>query len=104
MGACLVQMPPGLRKSGMPDSVLMPAPVKTTARRDRAIICLRRARSGSIPGLWQASAACASHRLARQRLVRSASACLEPAIMPVQPLVIVPSLLAADFGQLAAEV
>ena len=33
--AC-VQMPPGLRKSGMPDSVLMPAPVKTTARRDRS--------------------------------------------------------------------
>src|SRR5215510_219131 len=25
-------MPPGLRKSGMPDSVLTPAPVKTTAR------------------------------------------------------------------------
>jgi len=26
-------MPPGERKSGMPDSVEMPAPVKTTTRR-----------------------------------------------------------------------
>jgi len=31
------QMPPGLRKSGMPDSVLTPAPVKTTIRLDPAI-------------------------------------------------------------------
>src|SRR5215218_3099769 len=30
IGAKRVQMPPGLRKSGMPDSVLIPAPVKTT--------------------------------------------------------------------------
>ena len=30
-------MPPGLRKSGIPDSVLMPAPVKTTARFARSI-------------------------------------------------------------------
>src|SRR6478752_6415746 len=33
MGCILVQMPPGERKSGMPDSVDMPAPVKITARR-----------------------------------------------------------------------
>ena len=34
MGFTLFQMPvPGLRKSGMPDSVLIPAPVKTTTRR-----------------------------------------------------------------------
>ena len=37
MGAMRVQMPPGLRKSGMPDSVLMPAPVKTTARLEVSI-------------------------------------------------------------------
>src|SRR2546430_1014650 len=30
-------MPPGLRKSGIPDSVLIPAPVNTTARRASAI-------------------------------------------------------------------
>jgi len=29
-GAYFVQIPPGLRKSGMPDSVLMPAPVRIT--------------------------------------------------------------------------
>src|SRR5215472_3306552 len=37
IGAIRVQMPPGLRKSGIPDSVLMPAPVKTTARPAPAI-------------------------------------------------------------------
>src|SRR6266851_2861834 len=37
MGAICVQMPPGLRKSGIPDSVLIPAPVYTTARRASAI-------------------------------------------------------------------
>src|SRR5258705_6059614 len=35
------QKPPGLRKSGMPDSVEMPAPVKTTARRAWAISLAR---------------------------------------------------------------
>jgi hypothetical protein len=30
MGWCRVQNPPGLLKSGIPDSVLMPAPVNTT--------------------------------------------------------------------------
>src|ERR1051325_6808982 len=30
-------MPPGLRKSGIPDSVLMPAPVNTTTRRELSI-------------------------------------------------------------------
>src|SRR5262245_44906281 len=34
--------PPGLRKSGMPDSVEMPAPVKTTADADRWISSARR--------------------------------------------------------------
>jgi hypothetical protein len=34
MGFIRAQMPVGLRKSGMPDSVLMPAPVNTTARLD----------------------------------------------------------------------
>src|SRR5690348_4596595 len=34
-------MPPGLRKSGMPDSVLMPAPVNTTARFASASIRFR---------------------------------------------------------------
>src|SRR5437016_965804 len=33
-------MPPGLRKSGMPDSVLTPAPVKTAARSLAASIFL----------------------------------------------------------------
>jgi len=37
IGAIFVQIPPGLRKSGIPDSVLMPAPVNTTARRARSI-------------------------------------------------------------------
>src|SRR5438876_5583024 len=37
MGAIRVQMPPGLRKSGIPDSVLIPASVNTTARRASAI-------------------------------------------------------------------
>jgi hypothetical protein len=32
IGIILVQMPPGERKSGMPDSVEMPAPVNTTTR------------------------------------------------------------------------
>jgi hypothetical protein len=45
IGAMRVQMPPGLRKSGIPDSVLMPAPVKTTARRARAINLASRATS-----------------------------------------------------------
>ena len=31
-GSIFVQMPPGLRKSGIPDSVLTPAPVNTTTR------------------------------------------------------------------------
>src|SRR5579864_1191267 len=34
MGAIFVQMPPGERKSGMPLSVEIPAPVKTTARQE----------------------------------------------------------------------
>src|SRR5579862_717630 len=37
-----LQTPPGLRKSGMPDSVEIPAPVKTTARRAPSIMSLRR--------------------------------------------------------------
>src|SRR5579872_5960128 len=37
MGRIWLQTPPGLRKSGMPDSVEIPAPVKTTARRAPAI-------------------------------------------------------------------
>lgn len=44
MGTCFVHRPPGLRKSGMPDSVLMPAPVKTTARR---ALAMRRASAAS---------------------------------------------------------
>src|ERR1700761_9326257 len=34
IGFIRLQTPPGLRKSGMPDSVDMPAPVKITPRRD----------------------------------------------------------------------
>src|SRR5215469_140634 len=57
IGAIRVQMPPGLRKSGIPDSVLMPAPVKTTARRERSIA---RARSAiwSSNGIGQVSQMC----------------------------------------------
>src|SRR5690242_15662716 len=33
LGSYFVHTPPGLRKSGIPDSVLMPAPVNTTMRR-----------------------------------------------------------------------
>ena len=40
-------MPPGLRKSGIPDSVLMPAPVNTTARRAFSTSARRRSTSGS---------------------------------------------------------
>src|SRR5215472_3768269 len=52
IGAMRVQMPPGLRKSGMPDSVLMPAPVKKTMRRARAISSLSAATAtaASVPG------------------------------------------------------
>src|SRR5215469_10893910 len=55
IGAIRVQMPPGLRKSGIPDSVLMPAPVNTTARRDPAIARARAAisRSNGMPRVWQ---------------------------------------------------
>ena len=35
--SCLVQMPSGPRKSGSPDSVLIPAPVKTTRYLDSNI-------------------------------------------------------------------
>src|SRR5438309_2210544 len=48
-------MPPGLRKSGMPDSVLMPAPVNTTTR--FASASMRASASGPdlslIALLWQ---------------------------------------------------
>ena len=37
IGAYRSQMPPGLRKSGMPDSVLIPAPVNATIWRELAI-------------------------------------------------------------------
>src|SRR5277367_4988061 len=36
IGFIRLQTPPGLRKSGMPDSVDMPAPVKTTVRDESA--------------------------------------------------------------------
>src|SRR5229473_5992599 len=39
--------PPGLRKSGMPDSVLTPAPVKTTGRRAEVKSAARRAVASS---------------------------------------------------------
>src|SRR4029077_2501947 len=55
IGAMRVQIPPGLRKSGIPDSVLIPAPVKTTARRARAITRVSSAISGSLAmrRVWQ---------------------------------------------------
>ena len=46
IGRIFVQMPPGLRKSGMPDSVLIPAPVKITIRRASSIIRRSSATSG----------------------------------------------------------
>ena len=42
------QIPPGLRKSGIPDSVLIPAPVKNTMRRAASSSSRKRARSGSM--------------------------------------------------------
>ena len=48
IGFIRVQMPPGLRKSGMPDSVLIPAPVKKTIRCASSIIRRSSAMSGSI--------------------------------------------------------
>src|SRR5215475_1680112 len=55
IGAMRVQIPPGLRKSGIPDSVLMPAPVKTTARRVRATAWASSAICGSVgmTRVWQ---------------------------------------------------
>src|SRR5271165_6912887 len=55
IGAMRVQIPPGLRKSGIPDSVLIPAPVNTTARRARAITRARPAisRSMDMGRVWQ---------------------------------------------------
>src|SRR6516225_2419372 len=52
IGAIRVQIPPGLRKSGIPDSVLIPAPVKTTARSAPAIspASASISRSGGIAG------------------------------------------------------
>src|SRR5579872_5200315 len=44
IGLMRLQTPPGLRKSGMPDSVEMPAPVNTTTRRARATMAARSAR------------------------------------------------------------
>src|SRR3954463_9195438 len=44
MGFIRLHTPPGLRKSGMPDSVEMPAPVNTTRRRASAISRARSAR------------------------------------------------------------
>src|SRR5262249_23711569 len=41
IGAIFVQMPPGARQSGLPDSADMPAPVKTTVRRDARNIPMR---------------------------------------------------------------
>src|SRR6266852_1458310 len=51
IGAMRVQIPPGLRKSGMPDSVLMPAPVNTTAWRARLLIAAGPPR----PAVWAAN-------------------------------------------------
>src|ERR1700722_14677950 len=42
IGFIRLQTPPGLRKSGIPDSVEMPAPVKTTVRADLARRAARR--------------------------------------------------------------
>ena len=42
IGFIRLQTPPGLRKSGMPDSVEMPAPVKTTVRAEPARRAARR--------------------------------------------------------------
>src|SRR5262252_6503393 len=55
IGAMRVQIPPGLRKSGIPDSVLMPAPVNTTARRARSMAWASSAISGSVAmrRVWQ---------------------------------------------------
>src|SRR5881394_2317949 len=51
MGFILLHTPPGLRKSGMPDSVEMPAPVNTTTRAASAIIRARSARLDMRPSL-----------------------------------------------------
>src|SRR6195256_4141805 len=50
IGGMRSHTPPGLRKSGMPDSVEMPAPVNTTTRRAWRIISVRRSVS-DIAGL-----------------------------------------------------
>src|SRR4029077_10608664 len=42
IGFIRLQTPPGLRKSGIPDSVDMPAPVKTTVRAESARSAERR--------------------------------------------------------------
>src|SRR5271168_5318312 len=42
IGFIRLQTPPGLRKSGMPDSVDMPAPVNTTVRTEPARSAARR--------------------------------------------------------------
>ena len=41
------QTPPGLRKSGIPDSVLIPAPVKKTIRREVSMSSRKRMTCGS---------------------------------------------------------
>jgi hypothetical protein len=38
IGWYLVQIPPGLLKSGIPDSVLIPAPVKITIRFEESMV------------------------------------------------------------------
>src|SRR5262245_26608766 len=57
----VTQMPLGLRKSGMPDSVEMPAPVKPTMRFDRAISSTASEKcilNSFLIGLWVVFAPC----------------------------------------------
>src|ERR1700733_10405360 len=64
IGFIRLQTPPGLRKSGMPDSVEMPAPVKTTVRADQ-----QEGPQGGRSLTWQRYAACQERGASIFRLI-----------------------------------
>src|SRR5215831_10583415 len=55
LGSKRSQTPPGLRKSGIPDSVLMPAPVKTTVRCEASTQSAIRSKRPVTSGVWPSS-------------------------------------------------
>jgi hypothetical protein len=59
MGFMRVQMPPGLRKSGMPDSVEMPAPVSATTV---AAVSIKRRKAAASSNAGAVRAICSTRK------------------------------------------